>query len=548
MQDILINVNGFSTNTMTPKPILPSTSTGDDPHAAIRAGFYTHCSAARTETKIQLFDLIRNAYPHHHITSISAKQANLIEFAKAGKASFAYDHADGAFTASRVWHAVGDGVEKKLHPGALADKHRFVRFTYLWEGKEFLVYRVTWNDPFVNAEDQFYILYPLNEDKSIIIDGHCLETDALLLCAGKWSSELHNEIYVFDDGEWVKSKELWTAIQGASWDDVILDPAMKSAFIDDVTGFFDNREIYATYGVPWKRGIILHGLPGNGKTISIKAAINTLYARPDHVSALYVKSFKTNCYTLQHSIRSIFEKARESAPCLLVFEDLDSLVTDEVRSYFLNEVDGLESNDGILMIGSTNHLEKLDPAISKRPSRFDRKYQYRLPGPSERVSYAQYWQKKLLAGKAVEFPEELCDIIAQMTDGFSFAYLKELFVMAALSLFRGDSDPEDGEEKKVNGVDGKATEDGVNPGTNSTEQTPTEEKLEETCQCKKTCKDCHLPLEPPAAAEANKTPEAKKKHELAVVEVPGHLADNLLLKALQRQIQTLHAEMDNSVE
>ena len=59
----------------------------------------------------------------------------------------------------------------------------------------------------------------------------------------------------------------------------------------------------------------------------------------------------------QDDIRSIFEKARDTAPCLLVFEDLDSLVSDSVKSFFLNEVDGLEGNDGIMMIGSTNYCE-----------------------------------------------------------------------------------------------------------------------------------------------------------------------------------------------
>ena len=55
--------------------------------------------------------------------------------------------------------------------------------------------------------------------------------------------------------------------------------------------------------------------------------------------------------------------ARRTAPCLLLFEDVDSLVKDEVRSYFLNEIDGLENNDGILMIGSTNH-RKLKTLVS----------------------------------------------------------------------------------------------------------------------------------------------------------------------------------------
>ena len=217
----------------------------------------------------------------------------------------------------------------------------------------------------------FYILHP--RSSSQITSGHCEETDALILAAGKWTSQLHDEIFVFDNGYWDKSKELWRSVSDASWTDVILSPAMKQNLIDDVQGFFDNQELYAQFAVPWKRGVILHGVPGNGKTVSIKALMASLYSRDDPIPSLYVKSFETNCQTEQYAIRQIFQQARSMAPCLLIFEDLDSLVNDDIRSYFLNEVDGLESNDGILMIGSTNHLDKLDPAISKRPSLFDRK-------------------------------------------------------------------------------------------------------------------------------------------------------------------------------
>lgn len=66
----------------------------------------------------------------------------------------------------------------------------------------------------------------------------------------------------------------------------------------------------------------------------------------------------------EYSVMQIFLKARQFAPCYLVFEDLDTIVSDSVRSYFLNEVDGLKNNDGIFMIGSTNHLDRLDPGIS----------------------------------------------------------------------------------------------------------------------------------------------------------------------------------------
>ena len=69
----------------------------------------------------------------------------------------------------------------------------------------------------------------------------------------------------------------------------------------------------------------------------------------------------------------MFIKAREMSPCVVILEDLDSLITDRNRSFFLNQLDGLEGNDGLLVIGTTNHFEKLDPGLSARPSRFDRK-------------------------------------------------------------------------------------------------------------------------------------------------------------------------------
>jgi transitional endoplasmic reticulum ATPase len=62
----------------------------------------------------------------------------------------------------------------------------------------------------------------------------------------------------------------------------------------------------------------------------------------------------------------IFAHARRYAPCYLIFEDLDTIISPSSRSYFLNEVDGLKNNDGVFIVGSTNHLERLDPGISVR--------------------------------------------------------------------------------------------------------------------------------------------------------------------------------------
>jgi transitional endoplasmic reticulum ATPase len=167
---------------------------------------------------------------------------------------------------------------------------------------------------------------------------------------------------------------------------------------------------------------------GNGKTISIKALMNSAgQSTKPTIAMLYVKSL-VSYMGPEGAIAEIFLKARRMAPCILIFEDIDSLVTVSVRSYFLNAVDGLQSNQGILMIGSTNHLERLDPGIAKRPSRFDRKVFFGMPDFDERVQYCQYWRNKLKDNKKIEFPKELCSMIADITDKFSFAYLKVSFL------------------------------------------------------------------------------------------------------------------------
>ncbi|KAF1926283.1 proteasome-activating nucleotidase [Didymella exigua CBS 183.55] len=475
--------------------------------------FKSHCDAKRVDTKNTVLTLLRNAYEDYLVTEVNAKKIVLFDYASTDKALLALDSNDEQFNATRDWSAVGEGIEKKMHPGTLTDDFRFARFQYIWEGKEFLVYYVVWQDTFSQPKKLFFILHPRSESR--IINGHCQETDALLLAAGEWTSQLHEEIFVFDNGYWDKSKELWRSVSGASWTD----------------GFFDNQELYARFSAPWKRGIILHSVPGNGKTVSIKALMASLYNRPDLIPSLYVKSFETNCQT------------EHMAPCVPIFEDLDSLVNDDIRSYFLNEVDGLESNDGLPMIGSTNHLGKLDPAISERPSRFDRKYHFKIPGEEEREVYVEYWRNKLLKNETVEFPEELCGVIAKVSEGFSFAYLKELFVMALLSLVRGfkgdDFEIVDREEKASKPPSEIATPEGEK------EKEEDEKKAEDICTCKPTCGKCSKPLPPTLTDEQNtkkkdEAAEAKQEVEknnmvMPSVEIPAEMKNNLLLKVIQHQ-------------
>jgi SpoVK/Ycf46/Vps4 family AAA+-type ATPase len=111
-------------------------------------------------------------------------------------------------------------------------------------------------------------------------------------------------------------------------------------------------------------------MQGNGKTISIKVIMKTCDALG--FAPLYVKSFQGRG-SEEVAMQQVFDKARQLSPCVIVLEDLDALITDRNRSFFLNQLDGLQGNDGLLVIGTTNHFDRLDPGLSTRPSRFDRK-------------------------------------------------------------------------------------------------------------------------------------------------------------------------------
>ncbi|KAI1364759.1 P-loop containing nucleoside triphosphate hydrolase protein [Xylaria arbuscula] len=391
-----------------------------------------HSSADRINTDTVVAQSLANQYPHLQLTIAPQNNGlNLVQYARAGHAEYDVVSEERGTVLPFTW-------TQYLPPrrridgdkGGLNEIIKFAAFQYKWKGYDFVLYVVDGRDgtePYGASTNQ----YVLGKERSL--------NEALLLAAGSWANELHGEVWVFDQGYWQKNVELFESVSGASWDNVILDEGMKAAIIEDHTSFFDSRDQYSRLKVPWKRGIIYHGPPGNGKTISIKATMHMLYEREQPVPTLYVRSL-VSYGGPERALNDIFTKARQYAPCYLVFEDLDSIVSDGVRSYFLNEVDGLKNNDGIFMVGSTNHLDRLDPGISKRPSRFDRKYFFQDPNFEQRIAYCKFWQRKLTDNKEIEFPDELCEAIANITDKFSFAYMQEAFVAALLAIARRPSD------------------------------------------------------------------------------------------------------------
>jgi ATP-dependent 26S proteasome regulatory subunit len=93
-------------------------------------------------------------------------------------------------------------------------------------------------------------------------------------------------------------------------------------------------------------------------------------------------------------------------------------------------LDGFAANVGIVALATSNHPERLDPAILDRPSRFDRKYPFDLPEQAERLAYIVMWNATLKP--ALRISDEAAGKISELTEGFSFAYLKELFLSSMM--------------------------------------------------------------------------------------------------------------------
>ena len=296
----------------------------------------------------------------------------------------------------------------------MSDAAKNAWFVVKWQGNTLDILIMHWSGGFGQPAYAYWIL----------CDSHRVAKDFITeVC--RWNAELRGEVLVFSSGCWKKDARLFQAIQGASFDNLILRGNLKQQIREDLEQFFAMRQTYEEYGIPWKRGVLLVGPPGNGKTHTVKALINAL-----KLPCLYVKSFRAEHMTEEDNIHAVFERARKSAPCMLVLEDLDSLLTPQNRSFFLNELDGFATNTGIVTLATTNHPEKLDPSILDRPSRFDRKYPFDIPEQPERLAYITLWNETLKP--SLRISEEGAVQLSELTAGFSFAYLKELFLSSMM--------------------------------------------------------------------------------------------------------------------
>ncbi len=327
-----------------------------------------------------------------------------VEYAQRGQATVTPQASSPSLIA---WgrNETGDGV----WPNA-----RFGWFSVEWNGQRFEVVAATWAVGGDCTQTNWWIVA---DDRA--------QAQAFFLAVCAYLDDVHGQVLVFNDGNFAKSTELHEAIREARWDDLVLPGSLASDVRHDARRFFSRRDFYEAHRLPWKRGLLLIGPPGNGKTHTVRALLNEL-ERP----IIVVRSFQGRNSTSAGGIEQVFSRARRVAPVVIVLEDLDCLVDDASRSLLLNELDGVARNTGLFVIATTNHPEKLDRSLLDRPSRFDRKFHFPLPDVQSRRAYLT----KLTAREteALQLSPDVIETLVERTEGFTFAYLKELLLSASL--------------------------------------------------------------------------------------------------------------------
>lgn len=218
------------------------------------------------------------------------------------------------------------------------------------------------------------------------------------------------EFIVLRDGSyWIKA-----AIRD---DEIIRFPGSPADDVmNDITTFWERADRFAAHGLPHKRGVLLFGPPGSGKTFTLQLVARDVIDRGGIV-LLWTEHF-----------RSAYRSMREvepDRPLVVLMEDLDGILgKDRDVSDILNILDGAEKMNHVVFVASTNYPEQLQERITNRPSRFDRKVYVPHPPVEAR---RMYLETLLAPGDDIDL-----DQWAKDTQGFSMAHLKELHIGVCL--------------------------------------------------------------------------------------------------------------------
>jgi ribosome biogenesis ATPase len=238
-------------------------------------------------------------------------------------------------------------------------------------------------------------------------------------------------------------REGFATIPDVSWDDIGALHSVREELTISVLEPIRSPEKFKALGLQLPAGVLLYGPPGCGKTLLAKAIAHESGA--NFISVKGPELLDKYVGESERAVRLVFERARSSSPCIVFFDELDSIVprrgsdrgggggvTERVVNQLLTEMDGLESRRSVFIIAATNRPELIDPAMM-RPGRLDKLLYVPLPTPNERVSILQTLGAKVTLGDDVEL-----DVIgkSQKAAGYSGADLAALLREAGLAVLK----------------------------------------------------------------------------------------------------------------
>ena len=218
-------------------------------------------------------------------------------------------------------------------------------------------------------------------------------------------------------------------IRTSGWDDLVLSESVVNLVRKDFESFLHREQWFRNNRLPFRRGYLLHGPSGNGKTSLIRTMLNTS-GLTGHTIRLFQE------HTDDAHLEKMFRCAANTAPSLVVIEDIDrafprmpssGLLCKVSLQQLLNCLDGLDSQDGVVVVATANDPTVLDAAILRRPGRFDRVVALPPPDRELRLRYFRKFNPHL--------DEEALFRAAEDSDGFSFAQLKEAYILAGQRAF-----------------------------------------------------------------------------------------------------------------